>query len=339
MRFDFIGAEEIHSGELRISFTLRTPPVLDVFRVGIRDQTTATAIFGGLAFRSDGTIQTLESPTFVATYAPNQTLHIEYVYQVAANSYDLFINGVQKFDGRAQSSAMPDKGIGALQFGFPTSTGSDEWAVDDILVVRTPGLLNADFDDKPLGMQIGTGGASVGEPLFVQPGFIAKVQAGTFESPALTVEAKTNGTVKAARFGFLNNSEIIAGELRISFRVRTAPVMDDIIFSVREQGTFSRVFGSLILSSGTIRESGDIVGTFMPGNELFFEFRYAMDAGTYDLFINRVQVVQDRSHGVTDGRGIGSIMLYATSSTASQWVFDDIYVYQPNDLLFKDGFD
>ena len=340
-RFDFIGAEEIHSGELRISFTLRTPPVLDRFRVWIRDQVTATAILGGLDFRPDGIIQTLEATTFIATYAPNQTLHIEYVYQVAANSYDLFINGVQKFDDRAQSSATPDKGIGALEFGFPTNTGSDEWAVDDILVLRTPGLLNADFDDKPLNTQIGTGGPSVGEPTGINQNLIAMVQAGIFATPALVLNQAMPGSTVFTSFKLLNGVEVVAGELRISFRIRTAPIDDQFRVAFRNDEGNGLSFARLDLTFGNIRvtdtSQSPLLGTFIPGDDFSFEFRYAMDAGTYDVYINRVLVLDDRAHGAgAMGRGIGTILL--ASSTTQEWTIDDLFVYQPG-ALFQDGFD
>ena len=344
-RFDFIDGEEIHSGELRISFTLHTPPVADRFQFSISDQVTASATFGGLDFRSNGTIFTLETPTAIGSYLPNQDLRVEYIYQVVGGTFDLFINGVQKFDDRLQGNATQEKGIGALFFGFPTSTSSQEWVVDDIHVVRTPALLNADFDDKPLGVQIGTGGASVGEPTSITPGLIAKVQSGIFASPALALEPAVPSYYYYWRFEFLNSREIVAGELRISFRILTAPVADYVAFYIREQGAVGiHNFANLGLKAdGEIRASdtngSQLVGNFTPSDELFVEYRYAMDAGTYDLYINRALVLDDRPHGVAAiGRGIGKVMFGTSPSTTSQWAIDDLYVYQPG-VLFQDGFD
>ena len=343
-RFDFIDGEEIHSGELRISFTLHTPPVADRFRFSISDQVTASATFGGLDFRSDGAIFTIESPTVIGSYLPNQDLRVEYIYQVAGGTFDLFLNGVQIFNDRAQGPATQEKGIGALFFGFPTSTSDQEWVVDDIHVVRTPALLNADFDDKPDGVQIGTGGASVGEPVFVPAVWVAKVQANRFATPALVIEPTTNGSSSSSRFEFVNDREIVDGELRISFRLRTAPIPEQIAFSITEQGSSVHQFGGLTLyPSGDIRVSDatglELVSSFLPGDELFVEFRYALDAGTYDLYINRALILDDRNHGVVSAtRGIGSMLVSILSTAASEWVLDDIYVYQP-DVLFQDGFD
>lgn len=344
-RFDFVNGEEILSGELRISFTVRTPSVADQFRVGIRDQLTATAVFSGLDFRTDGTIFTVETPTAIGSYSSNEDLHFEFVYQVVAGTYDLFINGIQKFDDRLQGTAELEKGIGALFFGFPAGTSSQEWIVDDIHVVRTPGLLNADFNDKPVSVRIGTGGAAVGEPIDISNLLTADVDTGHFATSALRLEQSMTGSSKAARFEFLNSREITAGELRISYRLLTAPVTDSFLSYLREQGSSASKFGGLRFESNgnitALDDNGSIAttGSYMPGDTLLVESRYALAAGTYDVYINRVLVLDDRAHGVPEiDRGIGRLILSTNSPTTSLWVFDDLYVYQPG-VLFQDGFD
>ncbi len=162
-RFEFIGAEEIHSGELRIRFTIRTPSALDNFRVIVSEQDGNTSSFGGVRLRSNGNISTIDAnPTAtLRTWSPNETLHFELVYQVVAGIYDLFINGEQELDDRAHGDPLIENGIGAVSFGFPEQPSALEWVIDDIHADRTPALINADFDDKSLGMQIGTSGQTI----------------------------------------------------------------------------------------------------------------------------------------------------------------------------------
>lgn len=345
-RFQFIDSEEILSGELRISFVIHTPPILDRFTVLVRETNSSSHSAGAIEFSSSGTIRTRDAAPDVVlrNYSPNEDLRFELIYQLAAGTYDVFINGVQELDDHFHGETDLVKGIGALLFGFPSPGGTQEWVVDDILVVRGPALLNADFDDKPLNTQIGTGGASVGEPISIAPSVAAKVQGGIFSTPALAVESLSSAGSASAIFQFVNDQEIVDGELRISFRVLTAPIADQMYVRINERDGVSFDFGGLNLAqSGNIRVDDDagspIVATFTPGDELFFEFRYAMDLGTYDVYLNRVLVLDDRAHGVSAvGRGIGSIALHKSNTTASQWVFDDLNVYQPG-VLFQDGFD
>ncbi len=344
-RFEFIGAEGIYSGELRIRFTIRTPSALDNFRVIISEQGGNASSFGGVRLRSNGNISTIDAnPTAtLRTWSPNETLHFELVYQVAAGTYDLFINGEQELDDRAHGDPLIENGIGAVSFGFPEQPGALEWVIDDIHVDRTPALLNADFDDKSIGVQIGTGGPAVGEPVGLTGSLIAVVESGHFSTPALRLEQATTGMFRPANFELMNERSVASGELRISFRILTAPIDDQMSVSIKAALPDNSAFNGLNVSYGKIVAtniaSNPVVGNYMPGDEIFFEFRYAMESGTYDLYINRVLVLDDQPHnlGVNES-GIARLSIGPTNLTTSWWVLDDLYVYQP-DVLFQDGFD
>ena len=206
-------------------------------------------------------------------------------------------------------------------------------------------LLAATFNDRPLNAQIGTGGASVGEPVSIAAELQAfVVPAGLFASPFLRLTPMTAGGARYARFEFLDRVEISAGEVRLGFILRPAQV-DRFSVLVRENDGAAKSFLSMTLTSGgsiAISDAADpagaLIGSYVAGNLLAFEFRFRMDSGRYDVYLNGVRVAADRSHGITD-RGVGALLLGSDSgSTAgSNWFIDDVYVYRP-DALYANGF-
>ena len=80
---------------------------------------------------------------------------------------------------------------------------------------------------------------------------------------------------------------------------------------------------------------------YSAGQVLVFEFIYDLDAGTYDLLLNNVRLIDDRAHGVV-GRGIGSVWIGtdpATASTSALFL-DDLSVTRPSLLaIFDDSFE
>jgi len=207
-------------------------------------------------------------------------------------------------------------------------------------------LLAAPFNDRPLNAQIGTGGASAGEPVSIDGDLQAfVVPAGLFASPFLRVTPMTAGGARYARFEFLDNVEISAGEVRLGLVLRPAQV-DRFSVLVRENNGAAKSFLNMTLTSGgsiAISDAADpagaLIGSYAAGNLLVFEFRFRMDSGRYDVYLNGVRVAANRSHGIAD-RGVGALLLGSDSgSTAgSNWFIDDVYVYRP-DALYANGFE
>ena len=207
-------------------------------------------------------------------------------------------------------------------------------------------LLAAPFNDRPLNAQIGTGGASLGEPVSIDAGLQAfVVPAGLFASPFLRITPLTTGGARYARFELLDDVEVSAGEVRFGFVLRAAQV-DRFSVLVRENNGAARSFLNLTLTSGgsiAVSDSADaggaLIGTYAAGTLLAFEFRFFMDSARYDIYLNGVRVAANRNHGITD-RGVGALLLGSDSaSTAgSNWFIDDVYVYRP-DALYANGFE
>lgn len=347
-RFQFLDADEVKRGQLRTAFTIRTPTVLDSFQVRLLDPQSNIRMYGGVDFTTSGLIRTndsLSSNVTVASYAPGQTLRFEFVHQMVAGTYDLYINGALVLDDRFYNPPQFERGIGVITAGL-LSNSTQAWVFDDLRVERAPHLLDADFNDQALDQQIGTAGAAAGQPVnFSSAELVAEPRTGLFPTVALALEQTTMGSAKSARFEMLDSAEVTQGELRISLRVLPPSVNDSLNVYIREQGGSGQSFGSLqFLSGGTILTS-DVAGSetfanYLPGVEQRFEYRYHMDSGTYDVYVDRVQKVFNRSWGATaPGRGIGRVTVGTTATSAQRWVVDDLYVYQPNDVLFANGFD
>ena len=347
--FDFLDSAKIRSGDLRIAFTARAPPVLEPLFVGIQQQGSASsAFFGFLSFGSDGTIlsSSLGSPgTFVGTYAPSQTVQIEYLYRVELGVFDLSIDGVRVQNRKPHGLSDPAAAIGSLLFG--TNSSTQEWVIDDILVTHTGVLVDADFNNKPLNTDVGVGGVSVGEPSKLDLYLEAKTQAAPLATPSLHLRGTSGINFQASEFQFDNGQEINSGDLRLAFTLRAPPALSSMRVGIRERVTSSRNFGTLsftgggtILADSAGNQTPRVVGSYVQNQILKVVYLYYTDIDAYDLSIDGVLVRNFKTHGVTDTAvGIGKI-LFSTNETAYEWVIDDILVTQrPRSILFANGFE
>jgi hypothetical protein len=202
-------------------------------------------------------------------------------------------------------------------------------------------LLDANFNDRPINVQIGTGGAVVGEPVSLSGGLAAVVTPVPLPTPSLRLSQSSTGSARFARFEFLGGEEVSSGALIVFFVLRPA-ALDRFLVGIRENDGAGRNFADLtFLSSGSIvladSNPGVSIGNYVAGQTLVFEFRYDMDAGTYDLRFNGQLVVDDRAHGVAD-RGVGSVLVGTDPASASQWFLDDLSVTRPEGV-FGSGFE
>jgi len=83
-------------------------------------------------------------------------------------------------------------------------------------------ILSANFNNKPLNQPIGTGGAAVGEPTSVSPFIEAVVRAAPGGGRMLEMFMEQRPSTQAVRFQFLNNQEVLSGQLLIQARIRLA---------------------------------------------------------------------------------------------------------------------
>lgn len=347
-RFEFLDGDQAHTGELRIGFTVRTPPVLDTFRVRMRQPATSGDLFGGIEFNSSGQVRTLDAPggnTTLLSYSPNQTLRFTLIYQVASATYDIDVDGQRVLSGAEHGVSDAERGIGAVDVSLTGNT-AQTWVFDDLNVKRLPLLLDANFNNQPLNQQIPTFGASNGQPVSIDAGLTARTRANLFPTTALALSQSTTGLARFATFEFPQQAEIIEGDLRVGMRVLPPASNDRFTINIHEQGSSSVEFGTLsFLSNGDIRlfdSSGSlVVGSYVPGVSQQFDFRYHLDAGKYDLYVDRQ--LKSMGRAIPTNRGIGRITAGTTVSTSGTWVVDDLQVYQTSpqidDRLFADGFE
>lgn len=214
---------------------------------------------------------------------------------------------------------------------------SNAWAGSEPNLV----LLDADFNDKTMNVLIGTGGAVVGEPVSLSAGLQAVVTPFPLPSPSLRLGQDSTGSARFVEFEFLGGEEVSTGPLSI-FMVLKPSALDRFLVYLRETVGASKNFANLILlSDGSIvledTNPGVPVGQYTAGQNLVFEFRYDLDAGTYDLILNNNLLVDDRAHGVVGG-GIGSVYVGLDTTTTSQLFLDDLSVTRP-DAVFASSFE
>jgi hypothetical protein len=176
-------------------------------------------------------------------------------------------------------------------------------------------ILDANFDDKAVDMPLGTGGPSVGEPASVDPDMLPTIRSAPFASPCLELQDTVDFGARFARFTFTPQSEIVGGIVTIHVDLWFSEI-DNYLVYVREHQFSALSFFSLRFTSGasiSITDAGGGVSpsvtTYAAGQAVSLDLIFNMDAGTYDLLLDDVLVIDDEPHDVEPGRGVGSLML------------------------------
>jgi hypothetical protein len=160
------------------------------------------------------------------------------------------------------------------------------------------------FDDKAIGQPIGIGGATMGEPDWVDTEIEAIVRATPF--PSRSLEIHSVDYQNPHNLGFMLPSLAVSSGLVV--------IIMDLWFE--EEGSDAEPWIDFYKSSwsylaklyfesgGTIRiwdANGTIDGpTFPKGSALPVLVAFDMDAGTYSVWIDETPVVVDRLHGLAD---------------------------------------
>jgi len=175
--------------------------------------------------------------------------------------------------------------------------------------------LEADFNDKPVNRPIETGGPTVGEPIAVDTGIItAIVREGPMGSQSLEIGDDDVFSAGYVEFGFLGDAELTAGIVVIAADLWFPPLGEGRSYSVivREQAGAADNFASLIFGAAGEIQLGDaagypgVIASYQPERTTRLILEYDMDSGTYDIWVDGVRVVDDRSHGITES-GVGSL--------------------------------
>jgi len=205
-------------------------------------------------------------------------------------------------------------------------------------------LLEAEFNDQPLDQQIGTGGAAQGEPVSLALNLSAIVRAGPRPTPSLELSHASTGVARSALIAFLDNEEMNHGDLIIKLTVRAAQ-LDYFSVGLRETGTPIQVFLALIFTAQgniSVNDANGFAGnlaSYSANVDHRLRLEYHMDRGTYDIELDGVLILSERSHGITE-RGIGALLVGTDSQTDAGSLFyvDNIRVVR-GDGIFSGSFD
>lgn len=207
-------------------------------------------------------------------------------------------------------------------------------------------LLLANFNDKAVGQPIGTGGAALGEPARIDVGVSAIVEQPVGANRVLALEADALPNAAGVGFNLLGGVGIEQGVAVM--RVALAfPALCSFNIYVREPDSSAESFTTLSLASdGSISASDENgsagqIGSYVAGQIQRISIEHDLDAGTYDVLLNDVVLLDDRAHGVV-GAGIGQfLMKFEFAQPPTRVLVDNVVVEAsvPPDPIFGDGFD
>jgi hypothetical protein len=205
-------------------------------------------------------------------------------------------------------------------------------------------LLEANFNDKPLDQQIGTGGPEFGEPISIAGGLSTIVRAAPLVSPSLEFSESTSGTTRQARFEFLDGEEVAHGDVNIHMRIQAAQ-FDTFDIAVRESTTAAQAFTGVVftnfgsLSASDAGGSLGTIGSYSVNTVYELGLLFHMDKGTYDIKLNGATLVSGRAHGIT-GRGIGAVLVGPGSlATPGALFYVDRLRVTRGDGIFRNDFE
>jgi hypothetical protein len=200
----------------------------------------------------------------------------------------------------------------------------------------TPALadvyLEANFNNKRVGIPIGTGGAELGEPIEVGAAIIATVEADPMPTPFLQIQDNDDYYAGSATFEFLGNVEVTTGFVEVCANL-WFPEYEQFHLRIREQGGYSEVFTNLdFTSSGFVYCSdaaGNVgnIGTYETGRHFPVRIAHNLDAGFYTVYLDGAVVLSMRYHGVV-GHGIGRVLFGCANDADYDGLMyvDDLFV-------------
>lgn len=208
-------------------------------------------------------------------------------------------------------------------------------------------ILEARFDDKPLGQPIGIGGPLLGEPLALDVARLAtQIVAATPGRALRTTRLETPASTAASsvRFGFRDNRELLSGPVRISVRLSPEQIGAYALRTREAGGSAVRWIDLEFLSDGTIRRqvrsgTSSVIGNYSAGQALNILILGDFSANTYSISVNGA--VLDTGTFDATARGLGSVLfsfLAGSDNFNKSLIIDDLLVEVPADQIFKDRF-
>lgn len=338
LRWDFLNDAEITEGKVRIQFSM-TPSALDRYSFGVRENGGSSRTFLGVTFSTSGTFSATDAAGVITvtnnSFSAGVELAVVIDFDMDAGTSQMTVNGLPVFSGRTHG--IVDRGVGRVLTGYSSSHNATTFDLDDFLVeadVPLPLVLDADFQDQPLGQAIGTGGAALGQPLSLSPGLLTEVVDDGMGNQGLRLQNPATGDARLARWEFLDRLEVTSGIVAFDVDVQFA-IRDSYQINVRESVGSGSSFATVrFLPTGGISIS-DANGVAPPPPTGYFAGQlyrlrliFDLDAATYSVLLDDTALLTDRAYGVSTGRGIGSIGLgfLSSATTSAALIMDDLQV-------------
>lgn len=193
-------------------------------------------------------------------------------------------------------------------------------------------VLDADFDDKTVGLPIGTGGAAVGEPMLVSSTISAVIQDLPLPTPNLKINDSDLSEAGFVRFGFLHDWIIDHGVLTISCTVHFQ-AFEDYLFRVRERRANSHRFLDLSFGSSANIWYTDhdtptptAIGNYETNRDYTLVMEFDLDADTYSVEFDGVTLLAGESYGSPYGIGAVWFGQQADEDDDGEFNVDDLLV-------------
>ncbi len=342
---------EINHGIVRYSLQF-TPVSLDRYQIGVRESQTTTEKFLTLSFSESGEISAEDNLGGIDiihdSYESGETQHIVMTFDMSAGTSEAYINGNKLFSGRKHG--ITEKGVGGFFTGFSFGSNHTPFYVDELLVehylIR---VLDADFEDKTANQPLSTGGAIVGEPVFIANAIDQVVKELAPDRKLLMLDSLDVIQNNSMWWGFLSNLEINSETLVIEADL-TFNIFDSYHFLIRDSIIGDSNFASIFFSDEgkiTITDKNgmpSLSATYEKNKPYRLSLVFNFSNKTYSFYLNDEVLVEDRLHGVGSGVGIGAVIFgfEPDASNNASFMVDNIDVFATDvslDVIFKDAFE
>ncbi|SFN10549.1 hypothetical protein SAMN05216289_104134 [Dokdonella immobilis] len=328
IKWGLLGDAEVSSGTVRIEFDF-TPSELDFFSILVREQGSAGSNFLNLNVLGTGSISASTAAGTIALanngFSAGARLHFDLRFDLDNGTVTLANN--DRILALDQPTGVSGSGIGTLYIGYPTGSGGAAFDLDNVHVQADRTLrtaLYADFDEAAVGSGIGTGGAEVGEPIFIAPALDTEIISQGSGDNALALTSTNTSSAQSSRWQLLDDIGIAVGTVVVEFDVAFG-ALGSYNIGVREANGSARVFTTIAISgtggAGSISDAGGTVSapglSYVVNQTYHFRLAYDMEAGTYDVSRDGVPLVSGRAHGVASGIGIGRLAFGIANASPS----------------------
>jgi hypothetical protein len=196
-------------------------------------------------------------------------------------------------------------------------------------------FLAADFDDKPIGQPIGTGGPEVGEPVYVSSTIEAVVRDSPLPTPCLEISDNDDYAAGSVDFDFLDDAELYDGHLTMTCTLWFNEDEGGEGYSIMFREHTSSVFNFLTLyfnGEGEVYcfdtdSFSPLLATYPTGRPVPLKVFFDLDAGHYTIWLDGIGIRWHDSTGIV-GSGIGSFKVGCNhdANLAGTFYIDDILI-------------